>query len=292
MGLGRQGAVGASPDLAQLPWDRSGGNGTTGEGRRETSCGVSVGISTGDGGGVGECQEPDGLTSPRKRQCSRAQVEGGGRVLDRGQTPRAETDRHTAPLEVLSEWMWKTKRPRLTVLQTGAPTLLDLKQVTDVLGTALEQFMSAVRHAKKRATPAQAWATALETTAAPVVRAVLEAAWKWDGIGGQPDQGLDAPDFELLLLTYRACYTVATEPDILAPWAGLPPGHQTLSDLVQRVRVGMRLGSTPAAYGPVPTCPRPREDQIHGMPDRWRLYALAKAVVYAVSHDGRLHAAL
>ena len=186
----------------------------------------------------------------------------------------------------------KVKRSQLTVLQADPIALLELRQVTEALGTALQQFMSAVKHADKRATPAHAWATALEATVAPTVRAVLEAAWKWDGVGGQPDRGQDGPDYEALFMTYRACYTVAAAPDTLAPLAGLPPGHQALVDLAHRVRARMRLGCRSATYGPIPVLPRPASDRSGSSTDRWRLHALAEAAVYAAPHDGRLHTAL
>jgi len=75
------------------------------------------------------------------------------------------------------------------VLQPDPIAFLELREVKEVLGTALQQFVSAAKHAKKRATPAQAWATALEATVAPTVRSVLEAAWKWEGLGGSRTGG-------------------------------------------------------------------------------------------------------
>ncbi len=119
------------------------------------------------------------------------------------QYPEAETI--TTPVVALSEWLWKIRRSQLTVLQADPITLLELRQVTETLETALQQFMSAVKHAEKRATPAQAWSTELEATVAPTVRTVLEEAWKWDGVGGQPDRGQDGTDYEALFLTYRSC---------------------------------------------------------------------------------------
>jgi hypothetical protein len=212
----------AGPGLRQKPQNGSRRDGTKEDDRRGVGWGTAVGTSTGGGLGIGGCQEPCGLTSLRKRQRTTAQVEGGERVMDRCPSPAVErpqsskVDRGTVPHEVLSAWLWATRRPRLTVLQTEEPALLDSKQVTDVLGTALAQFMNAVKHAKKRATPAQEWTTTIEATVAPAVRAVLEAAWKWDGIGGQPDRGQDGPGFEAQFLVYRACYTVATESETVS----------------------------------------------------------------------------
>ena len=292
-GIGQAGQVrlgAVSPDLVQLPWDRSGAGGMPDQrwiDRGRVGWGE---IDASEGGaGADDVQTWCGVVSPSKKQRAGAQ-EVGGRETDRRQGPEAE--RSTNTVTALAEWLWKVRRPQLTVLQTDPIGLLDLKQVTESLGTALEMFVNAVKHAKKRATPAQAWATALEATAAPAVRAVLEAAWKWDGVGGQPDRGQEGPDYETLFLTYRACYTIAMEPDILAPLAEIPPGHQALGDLAQRVGTRMRLGCRPAMYGPVPAGPRPRSDQLGGAGDRWRLHALTEAVVYAAPHDGRLHTAL
>ncbi len=163
---------------------------------------------------------------------------------------------------MLSEWLWKTKRPRLTVLQTEEPALLDLKQVTDVLGTELEQFMNTVKHAKKRTTSAQAWATAMESTTTPDLWAVLEAVWKWDGVGGQPDRGLDGPDFEALFLTYRACYTDHGSRHT-GDMGGAPPGTPDVERPDPtgqgRYAVGVHTGSvradsrfSQAPLGPIP----------------------------------------
>lgn len=284
----RLGAV--SPDLVQLPWHRSGAGGTV-EQRWVERGGVGCGeIDVSDGGaGAEDVQTWCGVVSPNKKQRTGVQ-KGGGREMDQRQGP--ESERNADTVAGLAEWLWNVRRPQLTVLQPDPIILLDLRQVTEALGTALELFVKAVKHATKRATPAQAWATALEATAAPTVRAVLEAAWKWDGVGGQPDRGQDGPGYEALFLTYRACYTIAMEPDILAPLAGVPPGHQAFGDLAQRVGTRMRLGCRPATYGPIPAGPRPRADQCGGAGDRWRLHALAEAVIYAAPHDGRLHTAL
>ena len=223
---------------------------------------------------------------PCKRRCART-PEGVGGCGDVGQLAVRSDEEG-----LLSEWLWRVRRPQLTVLHPALPAPLSAPQIVDVLGTALGQFVQAAKHAKKRATPVQAWATAVEATAAPAARAVLEAAWKWDGVGGQPVRGTDGPGFDALFLTYRACFTIATHPDVLAPWSGLPPGHKTLGELAQRFRAGMRLGYAPAVYGPIPSAPRPSAEHGAGASERWRLHALAEAVVYAAPHDGRLHCAL
>ena len=203
-GQAEQGRLGAvSPDLVQLPWHRSGAGGMVDQRwveRGDVGCGE---IDVSDGGaGADDVQTWCGVVSPNKKQRTGVQ-KGGGREMDQRQGP--ESERNADTVAGLAEWLWNVRRPQLTVLQPDPIILLDLRQVTEALGTALELFVKAVKHATKRATPAQAWATALEATAAPTVRAVLEAAWKWDGVGGQPDRGQDGPGYEALFLTYRAC---------------------------------------------------------------------------------------
>ena len=203
-----------------------------------------------------------------------------------GDKQREETWKET----VLTQW---SKRQVLTILWRETPDFLDVTEVIRLIGTPLTTLIGTMKHMSKRAAPVKAWATEVEAIAAPTIMDVLEASWKWDGLGEQHEWGVDNDKFMQLFSTYKAWRTLAYNPRLLAPVAALSPENRIFTDLGERIRASMRVDWPPASYGPVPDTPRPTVQMIKtGLVRRWYLHALAEATLYGAPHDGRLQKAL